>query len=387
MSPENQEPPLIHALQIGMDRFGNTAGGGLDRMFDGLMRHLPGVGVDVKGLISGAFDNSAHDGATRSVCAPTDPLPSRLLKFRSAFRRLAEESDTDIVAAHFSLYAVPILDLLEDTAFVMHFHGPWGMESGAEGESRFKVGAKTSLERWVYRQAQHFIVLSDAFRKVLVRQFNVNPNNISIVPGGVDVARFNVNTPQQSARHRLGLPIDRPIVVSVRRLARRMGLENLIDAWKGVHSRCPEALLLIAGKGPLSGDLQHRIDENGLHDHVRLLGFVSEDDLPFLYRSADLSVLPTETLEGFGLTTIESMAAGTPVLVTPVGGLPEVVQDLSEDVILPDSSVRGLSKGLTEAILKPEALPSSDACLKFVESKYAWSTVAKRTRSVYASLL
>jgi glycosyltransferase involved in cell wall biosynthesis len=97
----------------------------------------------------------------------------------------------------------------------------------------------------------------------------------------------------------------------------------------------PEVLLLIAGKGPLHDALSARIEDLGLQRHVRLLGYVPDADLALAYRAADLSVVPTVALEGFGLITVESLAAGTPVLVTPVGGLPETVQALAPNLILP----------------------------------------------------
>ena len=74
--------------------------------------------------------------------------------------------------------------------------------------------------------------------------------------------------------------------------------------------------------------------ELGLQDHVRLLGHVPEADLPLAYRAADLTVMPTASLEGFGLSVIESLAAGTPVLATPVGGMLDILPPLGEQLVL-----------------------------------------------------
>ena len=74
---------------------------------------------------------------------------------------------------------------------------------------------------------------------------------------------------------------------------------------------------------------------------MRLLGFVAEEDLPWLYRACDISIVPSVALEGFGLPTIESLAAGTPVLVTPIGGLPETVSELD-----PGSGAAGCQREL-----------------------------------------
>ena len=99
-----------------------------------------------------------------------------------------------------------------------------------------------------------------------------------------------------------------------------MGLEELIDAMKLIARRHPEALLLLGGSGPISSELQARIESHGLQQHVKLLGRVEDALLPLAYRAANLSVVPSRALEGFGLVTLESLAAGTPVYVTRVGG-------------------------------------------------------------------
>lgn len=350
-------------------------------MFDGLLRHFPDVGLDAHGFVSDVAEAPSAPTSVRGIPGPS--LPARLRAMRSAIRTHLQRHPVDVVGSHFALYTAPVLDLLGDRPLVVHFHGPWALESAAEHAPWWNVGAKKILEKMVYRRAQHFIVLSDAFRTLLTTEYGVPEHNISIIPGGVDLNHFARPLSRRDARQHLHLPPDRPTVVSVRRLARRMGLEHLLDAWKKVITHCPDALLLVAGKGPLRDPLQTQIDALGLHDHVRLLGFVPDADLPLLYRAADVSVLPTVTLEGFGLTSIESLASGTPVLVTPVGGLPEVVQSLSASLVLPDASPSSIARGLSSALLHPSSLPSADACRTFVEERYAWPVVAAQTRAVY----
>jgi glycosyltransferase involved in cell wall biosynthesis len=163
-----------------------------------------------------------------------------------------------------------------------------------------------------------------------------------------------------------------------------MGLENLIAAFARVRAAQPDALLYIAGTGPLRADLEAEIRARDLTDHVRLLGFVPDRDLPSAYRAADLSVVPTVRLEGFGLITVESLAAGTPVLVTPVGGLPETVGALSEALVLPAATVDALAHGLTAALRTPTSLPSRSSCRAYARSTFGWPAIARRTREVYA---
>jgi len=162
---------------------------------------------------------------------------------------------------------------------------------------------------------------------------------------------------------------------------------NLVESMNVVRERFPDALLLIAGKGPMADELQKLIVEHGLESHIRLLGFVPDELLPAAYRAADVSVVPSTSLEGFGLTTVESLASGTPVLVTPVGGLPEVVSDLSTDLVFPDSRSDTMGDYLSDVLDGRLRVPSSEACSDYAANRYSWPVVAGRVRAVYRRVL
>ncbi len=378
----------IRTLQLGMSWFPEQAGNGLDRVYHALARHLPRAGVGVRGLVAGSEGVARTSGGAVQAFAPeAASLPGRLWALRQHVRRAVRREPVDLVAAHFALYTAPMLDLLDGRPLVVHFHGPWAGESEAEREHALIVKAKAALERLVYRRGARFIVLSEAFRHVLTTRYGVPEEHVRIVPGGVEVGRFDTGLSREEARRRLGWPADRPIILSVRRLARRMGLENLIEAMDHVRRHVPGALLFIAGKGPLAGELEARIAEAGLEQHVRLLGFVPDDDLPLAYRAATLSVVPTVALEGFGLITVESLAAGTPVLVTPVGGLPETVRGLDPALILESARTDALARRLVGVLRGDAALPSSDACQRYARERFDWPVVAARTRAVYEEVL
>lgn len=385
-------PRRLLTLQIGTGWFPENAGG-LDRFYYNLVSRLPALGVEVRGLVAGSAEVERSSSGSVSAFAPLDDfLPRRLTKARAAISKAIAHYRPDLVSAHFALFAAPALDLLADQPFVIQFQGPWAQEVAAETDStspfaRAKCAMMYRLERAVYRRACRFIVLSDAFGQILHRSYGVPEALIRKAPGGVEAERFAIPQSSTDARRELGLPMDRPVIVAVRRLARRMGLENLIDAVAEVRRRFPDLLLLVAGKGDLAAELQRRIDEAGLAHHVRLLGFVPDERLPLLYRSANFSIVPTLALEGFGLTTVESLAAGTPVLVTPVGALPEVVEGLSADLILSTSSPAGIAQGLIEALSGARRLPSSEQCMAYVEGRFTWDVVALRTRDIYREVL
>jgi glycosyltransferase involved in cell wall biosynthesis len=288
------------------------------------------------------------------------------------------------MAAHFSLHALPVLDLVgPDLPLVFHFHGPWALESKVEGQGPLRTRLKALIERVVYGRAQRFIVLSAAFRDLLVESYDVSPESVHVVPGGVDVPRFDRPESPSAARRELGWPPDRPIILSVRRLVRRVGLESLVTAMTAVRKHRPEALLLMAGRGPLADALQAQIEAAGLEENVRLLGFVPDEALPLAYRAADLSIMPTRALEGFGLSAVESLAAGTPVLVTPVGGLPEVVRDLSEQLIVASESPAALADRITAVLSGDLDVPSTAACQQYARRRFAWPVIASQVNDVY----
>jgi glycosyltransferase involved in cell wall biosynthesis len=111
---------------------------------------------------------------------------------------------------------------------------------------------------------------------------------------------------------------------------------------------------------------------------------VPEEDLALAYRAATLTVVPTVALEGFGLVAAESLAAGTPVLATPVGGLPEVLQDLAPELVLPATGASALAEGVSAALTGATRLPDGQRCADFARARYDWPNVARRVREVYA---
>jgi len=379
--------PNIRVLQIGM-RWFESGSGGLDRVFYDLANSLPSAGVDVHGLVVQPADAAAQTaGRIHAFADDGAGLPKRLLGVRSAVRRCVHSGAVDLVAGHFALYTAPVLDCLGDTPLVMHFHGPWAQESDFEGQKRAAIFVKKAIERFAYRRADRFIVLSEAFAGLLAREYGVDRDRIRVVPGSVDLDRFAHRFSKDAARAALGWSAERPILLAIRRLIARVGLDRLVAAMKAVKQAVPDVLLCIAGRGPLEGVLRQQIAEAGLEDHVHLLGFLPEKDLPLAYRAADINVVPTAALEGFGLTAAEALAAGTPSMVTPVGGLPEVVSDLSPDLVFASCEINDVAAGLIAALRGDVPLPSSARCRAFAETHFATSLAAARTAAIYRELL
>lgn len=377
----------IDSLQIGMHWFRERPGG-LDRMFMALIESLPAQGVDVRGLVAGSESVQGDtNGVVQNFALERDGLGARLRGARRQSIRLKRARMPDIVASHFALYAAPTLGVFHRVPRVVHFHGPWAAESSASGRGRVSHAVRHAIERTVYRGAHRHIVLSNAFGRLLQADYRIPEGSIRVVPGCVDIERFHAPHTRERARDLLGLSQDRPQLFCIRRLVPRMGLEDLIDAMFVVKQSIPEVHLTIAGKGMLEAALRGRIAARGLDAHVTLAGYVPDDDLPLWYRAADLSVVPTVALEGFGLTTAESLAAGTPVLVTPVGGLPEAVAPLSEALVLPSIGFNAIGAGIVDALLGRQPLPDAQACRDYARSRFDHTAVASQVAAVYREVL
>lgn len=373
----------MKVLQTGMGWFTEEAGG-LSRYSSGLVAALNGAGDPSRILVTGS-DAVREDssGAAFPFARKDAPMLRRATAARDLLRRELDEFRPDVCTFHFALYARRSLGLVRKRPWVCHFHGPWAMEAAAEGASRLATSVQSRLvERPVYRSAPRLITLSRFFADILRDHYGVDPERIRVVPGGFDPSPFAAVFDKREAKARLGLPSDRPLLVCVRRLAHRMGLENLVDAMVAVRRSVPDALLAIAGKGPIAADIARRIEERDLTENVKLLGFVPDADLPALYAAAEFSVVPTVSLEGFGLIVAESLASGTPVVATRAGALPELLEDFSPQLLARSPSPGDLAAVLLDALRGNVPGPAAEAC-RIQARRWSWSEVLPRIKGVY----
>jgi glycosyltransferase involved in cell wall biosynthesis len=365
-------PPRV--LMIGRGWFPATVGG-LDRYYRSLLESLPGS----RGVVLGPSGDAPAE--VSAVACPEVMLPRRLVAIWIAAQRQADACD--LVDAHFALYAaLPVLiGRLRGRPTVFHFQGPWAAESVSAGDSsRLKRMLRHGLERRTLRAADAFVVLSGAFRQILVEEYGVKPWDIHVEAPGVELEAFSPGD-QGPARARLNLDESAFVVACVRRLVPRMGLDLLLDAWTELDGRLPDgSTLLVVGDGQLREELTARVSTPKLADRVRLLGRVEDSKLIDVYRAANVAAVPSTAFEGFGLVVLEAAACGTPTLVSDVGGLPEAVHELDSSLVLPADNVQAWTRRLSEAAAG--ALPSRPATRKFAR-KFGWPAVAERHLALY----
>lgn len=374
-------------LEIGTRWFPEFPGG-LERYFYELVEQLSRAEFNVAALVVASARPYARPSIDVAPFASAEMgLIKRLRSVRRCVRALTKVRHVSLLACHYPLYAAPVLDYIGRIPTVFHFHGPWAAEGRQEGNPGPAWVAKRVIETVLYRQPAHFIVLSGAFRDRLMQSYRVPGDRISVIPGGVDLDRFRlVGRGKKAARQALALD-ERPTIVAVRRLVRRVGLRHLIAAMQEVSAQIPEAALLIAGRGPLEEELRGQIRLLGLERQVRLLGHVPDADLPTLYQAADVSIIPSLSLEGFGLPMIEALACGTPVLVTPVGGMPEIIGELSRDLVLRGHGPAELAEGLVAFFEGHLHVPDAPSCRSFVADRFGWPIVCREVAKVYRGVL
>ena len=225
-------------------------------------------------------------------------------------------------------------------------------------------------ERAAVARADKILVLSDYSRGLLVGDHPRAASKVHLLSGGVDTDAFSP-ADQGAARARLSIRTNRRLLVTVRRLEPRMGIEVLLRAL----SRLPDTIdLAVVGEGELAPELRRLAKQLGIADRVRFVGRVSEPELVDWYRAADLFVLPTIAYEGFGLVTVEALASGTPVVGTPIGATPELLTPLDPRLVASGPDEEALANAVSAA------LEFSDSglrarCRRYVCERFSWESV------------
>jgi glycosyltransferase involved in cell wall biosynthesis len=296
-----------------------------------------------------------------------------------------------VVHVHFAMNG--IAPALMRRPYVQTFHAPAYRELLPEHHGRYPlsatlapvaVAAFRTLEALVCRRAREHVVLSEFMRGELTQLAGRGRAERAVrIPGGLDTAWF---TPGPGVSDSFAAAA-RPLLFTARRLVPRTGVGELVRAMPQIVARFPGARLAVAGDGPLRDRLLAQIDELCLHDCVRLLGRVDEGALRGWYRAADLFVLPTQELEGFGLATAEALACGTPALGTPIGATPEILAQLDPGLVSPGTSCDDLAAAIVALLERPAALADIGRRARpCVHPGFGWPAVAQRYLQLYDEL-
>jgi glycosyltransferase involved in cell wall biosynthesis len=213
-------------------------------------------------------------------------------------------------------------------------------------------------------------------------------DKIIVIPNGINMEDFDVSYSKEECRKRLGLPTDKNIILFLSALYSFKGPHILIKAMPKIVKEVPDAKLVFVGSGGMREELEGLCKKIGVKKYVKFAGFVEESLKPLYYRAADVFCLPsTMKHEIFGIVNLEAMACGLPIVASKIGGVPDVVKDGENGLLVAPKD----SEAFTDAIIY--LLENEDVRERMGKNGrkkaegYSWERIAEETEEVYLSLM
>jgi len=268
------------------------------------------------------------------------------------------------------------------TPFILtaHFHPIWSIEGGWF-RHRLRSFYDRRIAGGIVRGATRIIVQTHEEERLLRSLGLVLPPLEIIPPGYRPLPAPSPGTPSFAEHYR----IPGPFVLFVGRLASNKGLLDLTEAFASLRRTDPAAELVVVGEdGGMRASMEARARALGVSDRLHLLGHVDDDSLlSAAYREARLTVLPSE-YEAFGLVLLESLAAGTPVVASRVGGIPEFVEEGKAGLLVPPKSPGALAEAIGRLWSDRDLARQMGAYGRdHVVPRYTWDSLVERLDAIY----
>ena len=228
--------------------------------------------------------------------------------------------------------------------------------------------------RWAAQHVQGLVAVSSGLKRRLV-ELGIGGDQVCVLRNGVDLALFQ---PRDRDAARATLGVTRPSLLAVGNLVALKRHCLMVEAL----THLPEVELVIVGEGPERARIERLARDHGVADRVRLLGRVPQDRLPEIYSAADLLLL-VSTHEGWPNVLLESMACGTPVVVSPMDGIGDIVGAAEAGRILADDTPRGLASAIRELLAAP---PSRSATRLYAEH-FDWQSTTDGQIALFQEVL
>jgi D-inositol-3-phosphate glycosyltransferase len=396
-------------------RLGGKEAGGMNVYVRELARELGsrGVPVDiftrsqdreaptVEHLACGVRVVSLHTGPA----APYDKnwVLTYLPEFVSRVRCFADGEDLsyDVIHSHYWLSGEAALRLRRSWGVpVVHmFHTLGAMKNSvARSKEETETGLRIGIERRLMHEVDAVVAATPLDRAQMVWNYGADPEQIRVVPCGVDLRRFQP-AEQSAARAALGLPADERLLVCVGRMEPLKGMDALIRALALLRDReRPWAsrlrVLLVGGDG--EGDQaawnteQRRLDalrrELGVAEQVSFLGARPQEQLPALFAAADVVAVPSH-YESFGMVALEAMASGAVVAASNAGGLALTVEDGRSGLLFPPDDHVALAGQIARLLDDPGLAAALRSGARRRAAEYGWGSIARRITGLYEDLV
>lgn len=300
--------------------------------------------------------------------------------------KLVATQQFDCVHAHDWLVAHAAVTLKRafGTPIMTTIHATeWGRWSGIHNELQNYIH---SMEWLLNYESKGTIVCSYYMKNEIQTIFGVPSSKVFVLPNGVETEKYDVNFDQWNFRRKYAYDHEK-LVMSVGRMVPEKGFQTLCDAALKVLQNYDNVKFVVAGKGGMLENLRARAQMLGIEHKVWFLGYVSDEDLIKLQIVSDVAVFPS-LYEPFGITAIEGMAAGTPIVVSDTGGLGEIVDHGYTGIKTYAGNSDSLAWGILELLYNPNyANAIRENAYNKVHNVYNWDLIAKDTVNVYNYVL
>ena len=295
---------------------------------------------------------------------------------------ISKEGPFDVIHAHDWLvtYAAKTLKDAFKIPIIATIHATEsGRNSGIHDETQRYINDSEWLLTY---ESTEVIVNSNYMKNELQRLFGLPYEKINVVPNGVNLNLYNGVERDYNFRRQYAADNEK-IILYVGRLVYEKGVQNLIAAMPKILNGYHDSKLIIAGKGGMLDELRDEVRRLGIDNKVYFTGYLSLDKITKMYKCADVAVFPS-TYEPFGVVALEGMLSGTPVVVSDVGGLNEIVDHRVNGM----KSYVGNANSIADSIL--ELLYNPGLCAEIaknakakVKSQYNWNKIAQDTHFIY----
>lgn len=301
---------------------------------------------------------------------------------------IIQEHKIDIIHAHDWLVASAAIGLkhLFRKPMIATIHSlERGRRNGLFNDGQHMID---QIENFLIREAWHNIVCSQYMQSLCHFSFTFPNDKMTIIPNGVRYDDFSVELSKGEAvkHHKKYASIDEQIVAYIGRLVPEKGVNILLGAVKPVLEKMPNTKFVVAGEGWHRNELQRITKELGIEDKVLFTGYLPEEDFLAYFNVSDILVVPS-TYEPFGIVALEGMATKTPIIVSDVGGLSEIVDHQWTGMKVPPDNSQALADSIIE-LLTNETLRNrivTNAIDKLIHV-YDWSIIADHTIKVYETV-
>ncbi len=369
--------------------------GGIERVAYEQGIRLMRLGFDVTVLTSRMNTPSSYSVNGIEVCCYDSvnaafglgiPYPVPQVNCFEPFYKLINQATLVHVHGHpylSSLYAAKLARLLEKPVVLTQHNTFIEYESGLWDHLEWLNDA--TVGKQVIKSSDRIITVSEATRRYVL-SLEADPKRTKVLRNGVDVDRFKPSyAARELVRDKFGINPDATVIVTVRRLVYKNGIDTFIESARIALKQNPDLVFLVVGTGPDRDAVQNKIQQLDILSHFKLAGFVPDSELPAYYNAADVFVLPSKSGEGLPLVAFEAMSSGLPVIATDVGGIGEVMMKNCGKLIFADNPQQ-----MADAILEysKKSLPEIKSAVRSAaERAFSWEENVKGLVEIYEELI